>query len=402
MIRINKSQDRFRFQAYYSFFLTSIFCVLVIVGCNIDSKHNKPVKYITSKIQSASHDNKIKYSLGFSFEEIKDNYYIVVFDPWHAGDTLATYLLVKDDKKEKNHNRRVDFEIQIPVQNVASLSLTYLGMFDLLGETDRVIATTEAKYIYNPILYQRYMDGKLLSLGESMQINGEAVIGLSPALVMKYLYGGKETIDEQIVEAGIPIAFNLEYLETHPLGRAEWIKFAGAFVNKYHEADSIFKEIEKSYNELCELTKKAISKPTILDGSSYQGIWHAAGGKSYPAQLYRDAGAEYYWNIDSSRGNIPLSFEIIIEKQVNADYWIGASRGSKDELLAIEGKYSLLRAFREDKVYRFGKRVNPNGGLDYFESGVVHPDILLKDLIWVFHGELLDPYYKPVYLEKIK
>jgi iron complex transport system substrate-binding protein len=385
-----------------NYILISFVIVFLSSACSENAKRYRPVSFFSSKVRAVSHKNKIKYSLGFSLEEVKSNYYIVVYDPWHAGDTLATYLLIRNEITMKNFNRRVDFKVQIPVQNVASLSLTYLGMFDLLGETDRVIATTEAKYIYNPILYQRFLDGKLVSLGESMQINGEAVIGLFPALVMKYLYGGKETVDEQITDAGIPIAYNLEYLETHPLGRAEWIKFAGAFVDKYQKADSIFKGIEKSYLDLCESIKNTTNRPTVLDGSNYQGIWHAAGGRSYPAQLYRDAGADYYWNIDSSRGNIPLSFEIIIDKQVNADYWIGPSSGSKAELLSIDGKYSLLRAFREDRVYRFDKRINPNGGLDYFESGVVNPDILLKDLIWVFHGEVLDPYYKPVYLEKIR
>lgn len=382
-----------------SYFIISAF---ILFSCHFDNNQNKPLKYITSKIRSASHNNKIKYSLGYSFEIINNSYYIVVFDPWHAGDTLATYYLVRKDSKFTSIDRRVDYEIRIPVKNIASLSLTYLGMFDALGETSRVIATTEARYIYNPYLYRRFMEGSLKSLGESMQINGEAVIGLAPALVMKYLYGGKETVDEQIEEAGIPIAYNMEYLETHPLGRAEWIKFSGAFVDKFEKADSLFNEIEKSYLTLCESVKMANHKPTVLDGSSYQGVWHAAGGRSYPAQLYRDAGADYYWNNDSSRGNIPLSFEIIIDKQVDADYWIGASRGTKAELLAIEGKYSLLRAFREDRVYRFDKRINPHGGLDYFESGVVHPDILLKDLIWVFHSELLEPSYVPVYIQKIK
>ena len=394
---------KFCYQAFnLNRILFFILTLLVVFSCSLNNRKYKPIKNLNSKLNNSSANNKIRYALGYAMEEIGTGYYIVVFDPWHENDTLATYLLYKDEKIKDFKNHRIDYKIKIPVANVASLSLTYLGMFELLGETERVIATTEAKYIYNAELYDKYVKGKMKSLGESMQINGEAVIGLSPALVMKYIYGGIETVDEQIAEAGIPIAYNMEYLETHPLGRAEWIKFAGAFVDKYQKADSIFKKIENSYLSLCELAGKAAYKPTVLDGSIYQGVWHAAGGKSYPAKLYSDAGADYYWNIDSSRGNIPLSFEIIIDKQVDADYWIGPSRGTKKEMLSIDGKYSLLKAFRKDKVYRFDKRINPNGGLDYYESGVMHPDILLKDLIWVFHRELIDSSYVPVYIEKIK
>jgi iron complex transport system substrate-binding protein len=352
-------------------------------------------------VQANQVKNRVRYALGFSLERNSDFTFITVYNPWKHGDTLATYFLIKN-KSKISHPAKSDFIIEVPVHRVASLSSTFLGMFNLLGESDRISACTDPQLIVDSLLYNRYLDGNLFDLGGAMQTNAEAIVGHFPDLLMKYIYGGGDLIDQKIIEAGIPIAYNLEYMETNPLGRAEWLKFVAAFVCKEEIGDSLFESMEKSYIELSKLAVNSKTKPTVLDGSSYQGVWHAAGGRSYPAKLYADAGADYYWKNDSSRGNIPLSFEVVLDKQANSDYWIGPSIGSKDELLGIENRYSLLKPFRTGNVFHFEKRINPHGGLDYYESGVVHPDVLLKDLIWVFHSELLDRAYKPIYLERVK
>jgi iron complex transport system substrate-binding protein len=381
----------------------SILIVLFIIGSctntNIFQNQEKKVPVNADKPFPA---NKIKYARGFTLEENNSFVYIVVFNPWLKTDTLATYLLLKDSTNSAVKGREADFIIHVPVANITSLSSTFIGMLNILDEGKLVNAATEAHMIYDSVLYNRYLNGTLLNLGESIQLNIEPIIANSPALVMKYIRGGKDASDDRIIEAGIPVAYNLEYMEANPLGRAEWLKFTAAFVNKSALADSIFNETANSYIALTKLTGDVTGKPTILDGSCYNGVWYQAGGKSYPARLYRDAGADYYWQDDSNTGTLPLSLEIILDKQANADFWIGPSIGSLGELLAIESRCALLKSFRSRNVYQFAKRINPKGGLDYYESGVMHPDILLKDLISVFHPELLEPSYETVYLKKIR
>jgi iron complex transport system substrate-binding protein len=275
-------------------------------------------------------------------------------------------------------------------------------MINLIGEGRKIAASSDAGLIYDSVLYNRFLDGSLEDLGSTHLINAEMVINHSPDIVMKYIYGSKELVDEKIIEAGYPIAYNLEFMEDHPLGRAEWIKFVAAFFDREDLADSMFNSIENEYNRLVQLCAGQKFKPTVLDGSGYKGVWYAAGGKSYSARMYADAGASYYWQTDSSKGSIPISFEVIIDKQAEADYWIGPSTGNRGELLSIDSRYTQIKAFREGNVFFFGKRVNPNGGMDYFESGVVRPDLVLKDLIRVFHPDLLDSNYDPVYLQRMK
>jgi iron complex transport system substrate-binding protein len=360
-----------------------IICILISLLFNSCNQSRNSSPGISHEAFDAS-KNQVRYAHGFNLTRYPGYTKITVFNPWKKNDTLASYVIKK-----------------YPVR-VVVLSTTFLGMFDLIGECDKIIASTDPKLIYNPGLYQRYVDHKLVDLGEAVHPNVETIISLNPDLVMKYIYESKDMVDEKISMAGIQIAYNLEFMETHPLGRAEWIKFVAAFMGDDAKADSIFTNIERSYLELSSLAGKTVHKPTVLDGSCYKGIWYAAGGKSFPAKLYADAGADYYWKDNENSGSIPLNLEVIIEKQADAEYWIGSSTGSKKELLDIESRYALLKAFQTGKVYHFGKRVNPNGGLDYYESGVVHPDILLKDLIRIFHPELLPSGYQPVYLQQVE
>jgi iron complex transport system substrate-binding protein len=379
-------------------FIFFLILLTILPGCTNNKKDNSG----KGKKSVIASKNVVRYAQGFSLDRFADYTSITVFNPWKQGDTLATYVLIRNRKNISKIPKSGNFRISIPVKKVASLSSTFLGMFSLLGETDKISGCTDPNLINDSLLYHRFLNGTLINLGESVQPNTEAIVNHNPDLLMKYIYGVKDPFDEKIISAGIPIAYNLEFMETHPLGRSEWIKFVAAFLDDDAKADSIFDSIEQSYLYLSKLATNRGSRPTVLDGSSYKGVWYAAGGKSFPAKLYADAGACYYWQNDSNRGSVPRSFEQIIDKQANCDYWIGPSTGSKEELLSIESRFQLLKPFRTGKVYHFGKRVNPNGGLDYYESGVIHPDILLKDLIYVFHPELLPPDYEPVYLQKVK
>ncbi|MGD2033882.1 MAG: ABC transporter substrate-binding protein [Bacteroidales bacterium] len=369
--------------------------LIILSGCF--SRNSS--EFFQSRADSLSFtEQDIRYAEGFTIQTAENCKYITVFNPWSPPDTLATYVISSDTIVPAP----CDFYVITPVERVACLSSTTIAMINLIGEGQKISACSDAGLIYDSVLYRRFLEGSLTDLGNTHLINAEVIVDHSPDLVMKYIYGSIEMVDEKLIDAGLQVAFNLELMEDHPLGRAEWIKFVAAFFNKSELADSIFEQLETEYLRLTELTSKQKLRPAVIDGSSYKGVWYAAGGSSYPAKMYADAGADYYWKTDTNRGSIPVSFETIIDKQAEADYWFGPSTGDRNELLKIDDRYTRLKAFREGNVYFFGRRVNPNGGLDYFESGVTRPDIILKDLISVFHPDLTDPDYEPVYLKKME
>ncbi len=375
-------------------------CTIVLLCLFITACKQPDSKLAISAPLSHDLNSPLSYANGFTIEEKKDYHFLTVFNPWNK-DTLATYLVLKDIISEKDLPE-ADFIVDLPVKKIACQSSTGIGLLSQLNSGKMISAATDPELIYDSLLYREYLKGNIIHLGKSINLNTEVVIEHNPDLLIKHIFGGKELIDTRIRDAGIPIVYHLEFMETHPLGRAEWIKFFAVFVNKSTLADSLFAMIEKTYQHYSSLAKKETIKPTVLDGSSYKGVWYAAGGHSFPSKLYADAGTDYFWKDNSQSGSISLSFESILENQIDADYWIGPSTGSKEELLKIESRYALLKSFRENNVFFYGKRTNPNGGLDYFESGIIRPDILLTDLLWVFHPHLLETDYNPVFIQRIE
>jgi iron complex transport system substrate-binding protein len=344
--------------------------------------------------------NEVLYAKGFSMSDSAGNTYIEVYNPWSGYNILQRYIFTENPGLKKN-NEGVTV-IQIPVEKAAYLSSTFLGMVALTKSFTTVGACSNANWIYDSTLYSMYLDGKITDLGNDMTVNPEALVSKHPDIVMKYIYKSEDPVDKIISGAGIPIIYNIEFMEQHPLGRAEWIKLVGAMTGKKRLADSIFNQIVENYNHFVSLTSNIKTKPKVLHGSNYKGTWYVAGGKSYIAQLLNDAGADYYWFSDSTAGSIPVSFENVILNQRDAEVWIGANAHSLEEIVKIEPRCEIFEAFRKKNVYHYNKRLNPNGGIDYYESGVVRPDLLLRDFLLILHPSLFNESEETTYWKKLE
>lgn len=356
-----------------------VYVVFIVTSCNLEKSDNTVINH---------KNNRVKYAKGFSMTDSAGFIYVEVYNPWNNYKVLERYIFSDSSLNTNTVNGGVF--IHTPVNKAVYLSSTYLGMVAMTDSRSTVIACSNANWIYDSILYKMYLDGLITDLGNDMTVSAEAIISKAPEVVMKYIYKGEDPADKIITGAGIPIVYNIEFMEQHPLGRAEWIKLVGLMTGKRKLADSVFNEIEKRYLIQKALAKKIKSKTTVLHGSSYKGTWFAAGGKSFMAQLFKDAAADYYWFSDSSTGSIPLSFESVIMHQKDAEVWIDANANSRAELLNIEPRCEIFKAFQSGRVYHYNKRVNPNGGLDYYESGIVRPDLLLKDLLLILHPSLFN------------
>jgi iron complex transport system substrate-binding protein len=356
-----------------------IYTILMVAACKVENLNE------TTFHQKG---NQIKYAKGFSMVDSAGFTYVEVYNPWNNYSILEKYIFSDSIIGLNKINKNIF--IQTPVNKAVYLSSTYLGMVAMTNSRSTVAACSNANWIYDSILYRMYIDGLITDLGNDMTVSAEAIISKEPDAVMKYIYKGEDPVDKVIRGAGIPIVYSIEFMEQHPLGRAEWIKLVGLMTGKRHLADSMFTRIEKKYLAQKTLADSVKIRTTVLHGSSFKGTWFAAGGKSFMSQLLKDAAAEYYWYSDSSAGSIPLSFESIIMKQKNADVWLDANANSKAEILNIEPRCEIFKSFQNGNVYHYNKRINPNGGLDYYESGIVRPDLLLKDLLLILHPSLFE------------
>ena len=201
--------------------------------------------------------------------------------------------------------------------------------------------------------------------------------------------GSNKTIDN-IQKAGIPVIYNADWTEKHPLGKAEWIKFFGALFGKQKEADSIFKVIELEYFAAMELARKAKTKPTVLSGAMYKDVWYMPQGDSWAAQFIADANGEYLWKETEGTGSLSMSLESVLDKGKDADFWIGPGQFvTVAQFEEAHPVYTEFRALKNGNVYTFTANKGETGGVLYYELAPNRPDIVLKDIIKILHPELL-------------
>jgi iron complex transport system substrate-binding protein len=292
----------------------------------------------------------------------------------------------------------IDYQvIEVPVRSVITLSATFIPALDIIGELDAVVGLDESDYIYNPALRERADAGDLTEVG-SMELNVETVLDLDADLVLANPFGliGSD-VYSQIVGGGVPIALNADYLETTPLGRAEWIKLIALFFNREAEANAHFDGVAERYAALTTLAGEAAERPTVLVNGMFDGTWFVAGGQSYIARLIADAGGAYAWADDEAAGGVPLDFESVVERAADANVWLNPNFWfTLADGLAEDERYAEFAAFQNGQVYNNIRRVTPLGGNDYYEGALANPDLLLADLIAIFHPDLL-PEHELVY-----
>lgn len=338
-------------------------------------------------------DNKIqiKYATGFIIDEGDSFTKVTVSSPFQGAQNGYSYFLVPKNATvpEILLNKSV---IRTPIKSIVCTSTTHLPILEYLNEDGALKGFPDTDYISSIKIRERIENGDVVDIGKEQGMNIELLLSLAPELVMGYMVSPDMGQLDQISKLGIPVVINAEYREAHPLGRAEWIKFVAVFFDKLDLADSVFSEIESSYNDALLLAQSAKSKPTVFSGVVYGDTWFLPGGKNYASSIIHDAGGQYLWNDDTTSGFLELGFESVYEKAVDADYWIGtASYSSLEALSKADVRYEMFDAFKNKKVFTYNKRIGAKGGNEYLELGYLRPDLILNDLVMILHPEFYDP-----------
>lgn len=344
----------------------------------------------------------IQYARGFTISDKGSYYTLIVRDPLDTAHVLETYYLVRRGASypafidEKN-------KIEIPITDLACLSTTHLGFLEALHQENKLIAFSGTKYIYNEALHQAVQTGKIAEAGNEGDLNTELLIRLQPDIIMAYNTGDPDYDHfAKLQSLKLHPVLNNEYLELTPLGEAEWIKYTAVFFDDLAKADHIFDSVVREYNSIKQAALQLQQKPEVFTGMAFKGEWTIPGGKSFAANYLNDAGASYLWNDDTRTGNYAVSLEEVMLKAAEADFWLHAGAADDlEDILSADDRYSVFKAFRNKNVYNNNKRVNANGGNDYWESGVISPQLILQDLITIFHPES-SAAHKLIYYKKLE
>jgi iron complex transport system substrate-binding protein len=342
-------------------------------------------------------DAKISYAKGFRIINDHNLRLIEIRNPWDSTQILGKYIIWPDSVilPDSLKDRQL---IRTPVQNIIALSSTQWAIAIRLGKAETVKGVSEASFIQNPIIRKGLEDKKILEVSAGGAYKPELMIGLQADII---LYSPDPAgVPDVLGRAGVNLLPWPDYFENHPLGRTEWIKVVGILLQEEEKANTIFDSIETSYQDLKNLASGIKERPTIFADKEFSGQWYVPGGKSYIACLFKDAGADYIWSENTSTASFPLGIESILNQAHDADFWRIAQAATENysyaELQSENEIYASFKAFKEKKILFCNTSTTA-----YFEKSQLEPHIVLSDLIFLMHPELL-PDYQPVYYTFLK
>ncbi|MFN4913934.1 MAG: ABC transporter substrate-binding protein [Sphingomonadales bacterium] len=288
---------------------------------------------------------------------------------------------------------------------IACMTAVFSGMMEALGTETRICCTDNVQYHTGPKCRKWFTKGNIPEAVKGVSLDREKLLKSTPDLVITYFIDNKGKEDwNAIAQQGVPVLFLQNYLENHPLARAEWLKVIGWLTGKPAEAESYFNMVQEHYLTLVnEISASSNDEPSVFCNAPYSGNWDVPSGGSYMAALFRDAGANYFWKNEEGAGKISLDIEKVYQKAKDADYWInpGACR-SIECITAMDRRLGGFTATRTGGIYNATKTLNKDGGNAWWDYAVVRPDLALRDLVNIFHPGLLAEEQEFVFFEAVK
>ncbi|WP_413512814.1 ABC transporter substrate-binding protein [Myroides odoratus] len=362
------------------------------LGCTLVLLLGACKKQVKEEIEQQSQQALITYAKGFTLKAYPDIYVVQVMQPWANAKERFTYVL-KREKAQVPDSLKAYPQIQIPIQSIACTSTTHIPALTILNEVASLTGFAGLTYVSSEAVRDQITKGTIQELGQNEALNVEVILDLQPSLLMAFAMDHGNKALQTIANAGIPVLYNGDWTEQTPLGKAEWIKLFGVLYDKEAEANQFFEQIVEDYTATLQLVEKAKKAPTVLSGVMYADMWYLPEGNSWAAIYFKDAQANYLWKETQGVGSLALSFESVLEKAQKADFWINPGHyESLNDLAEANPHYKEFDAFKNKKVYSFAPTQGATGGTLFYELGPVRPDLVLKDLIKIFHPHLLPEY----------
>lgn len=356
--------------------------VLLLSACGGGSK--------TSSLQAEGDTVRMKYSSLLQIVKHADYTVVTIRNPWDTLKVLHTYLLADREKPLPEHLPEGTV-VRTPLQKSVIYSSVHCSLWSELDELKGIGGVCGLEYIKLPQIQEGCRNGSIVNVGNSMNPDIERIIDLRPDAILLSPFGNSGGYG-RVGKLNIPIIECADYMETSALGRAEWMRLYGLLLGKEAQADSLFAGIEKEYLTLTQQVKSQnLKRPTVISEMKNSSAWYIPGGNSTMGRLYQDAGADYVFAYLSNSGSVPLAFETVFDRGGNADIWLIKYNQPQDktysELERDYAPYARFKAFQDRKVYGCNTNHVP-----FYEESPFHPELLLKDLIKIFHPELLPDY----------
>ncbi|MDR0415662.1 MAG: ABC transporter substrate-binding protein [Prevotellaceae bacterium] len=278
-----------------------------------------------------------------------------------------------------------------PPKRVICMSTTHVAFLRFIGREECIVGVSGAGRLYDPLLLAACARGDISDVGYDNTLNMEKILALQPDAIFAYGIAGEfSATAAKLEELGLKVIYIGEYTENHPLGKAEWaVAFAALFgceqptVEKFAQVAATYEAVRDS------VVASGASKTKTLLNAPWSDTWFVPGAQGNAAQLLSDAGGESVIALRNRRDSYPISIEQACRSAQSADIWLNVGQATTlSELRAMHKLVETIPAFRRGSVYNSTARMNPQGGSDFFESGTVNPQLILKDIVKILHPEL--------------
>jgi iron complex transport system substrate-binding protein len=321
--------------------------------------------------------------------------------------TISERVNYSDDSKDLIVNsgkfKNIISKEKLPFQKVMLLNSSLIGYFSELNLENKITGVSSPEYIFSEKIHQLINQNQILNIGNEQKYDIEKILSNKPDVIFTNYVPNFTNTYEILKKNGIELIFLDEFLEQNPLEKSKYLLLFGKLFEVEEQAEKAFKNIEDNYKKIQILASKTTNKPNVLCNEMYGSQWFLPGGNSFVARLINDAGGNYILKDNKESSSVPLSFEEVFVKSENVDYWINISpHRNKKELLTLNPNYSKMKVFNSGNLYMINNR-EKDGSNDYFESGVVRCDLVLRDYFKIFHPEDVTFKSEPlVYMKELK
>ena len=378
--------------------MSRLYYVLLIVCCLSCQQKNK------SNTDQLEYDEvDVNYAKGFSIHQFEEFTKVIVHSAWQGAEKEFVYIL--SDHKDINLPKELSYDafIQTPIQKLVATSTTHIPSLIRLNQLDKLVGFPNLDYISSDAARTLIEQNQIQEIGKNETINTEVLLSLQPDVIFSFSIEGQNKSLSQIQKSGIPVVYNGDWLESDALGKAEWIKFFGAFLGELELSIEAFEEVESNYKAVKEIAEKQTTQPSVISGAMHQDRWYLPFGNSWQAQFFEDAHADYIYKDTKGQGSAALAFETVLNKAKHAEFWVSPGPfKSYDQLLESNPHYTEFDAFQKKNIYTMALTTGETGGVLFYELGPNRPDLILKDLVKIFHPHVFEnekfTFFKPLQL----
>lgn len=335
----------------------------------------------------------VRYAHFFQLWGHGENRLLLTFGPGGTTDTTGIFVLGGSNTPMPPGGVRLTH----PLERVALLSTTHASFITALGRAAAVVGCAYSDRLRDPAVAARAHAGLVEEIGAAKGVDREKVLMLRPDALFTYPY---DTDLSGLAMGNVTVVPVSEYLEVHPLGRAEWIRAFGVLFGVGHRADSLFQRIGERYGAALASVPPTGEKPFVFFGSAWKGSWSVPSGNSYMARLIEDAGGHYLFAANATDGNSEVALETVLQVGAKADYWgrilVQEKPVTAADVAGGDSRILGLSAFRNKGAF-YGN----SSESDLFGQAGLEPDVVLRDLICLFHPDQCNGR-KPVYFKPVQ